>query len=91
ERYDWARSLAEEAQAVVAELTGKSLLERIYRPIDRAATDAEIDGWAASLSETEVAQPAICLASLLFARYLATLGIEPAAVGGHSLGEITAL
>ena len=42
------------------------------------------------LARTEIAQPAICLASLLHARYLAHLGLQPQVVGGHSLGELTA-
>ena len=37
---------------------------------------------------TEIAQPALCLVSLLWARWLAWLGITPAWVGGHSLGEL---
>lgn len=88
ERFDWARQLADEAERAVA---GRSLLDVIYRPIDRARDASEIDGWTALLSETELAQPAICLASVLCARYLALLGIRPTIVGGHSLGEITAL
>lgn len=88
ERFDWARRLAEEAERAVPD---RSLLDVIYRPIDRARDASEIDGWTALLSETEVAQPAICLASVLCSRYLASLGIRPAVVGGHSLGEITAL
>jgi acyl transferase domain-containing protein/acyl-CoA thioesterase FadM len=88
ERFDWARQLAEEAQRAVE---GRSLLDAIYRPIDRARDPSEIDEWTAALSETEIAQPAICLASVLCARYLISLGINPSVVGGHSLGEITAL
>ncbi len=88
ERFDWARQLAEETERLV---TGRTLLDIIYRPIDRARDPSEIDEWAASLSATEVAQPAICLASVLYARFLHSIGIRPAVVGGHSLGEITAL
>jgi enediyne polyketide synthase len=88
ERFDWARQLATEAQSSVA---GRSLLDVIYPPIDRAPAASKIDEWAAALSATETAQPAICLASVLYARFLLSLGIRPAVVGGHSLGEITAL
>ena len=88
ERFDWARQLADEAQRAVK---GQSLLDVIYRPIDRARDPSQIDEWTESLSATEVAQPAICLASVLCARFLYSLGIRPAVVGGHSLGEITAL
>ncbi len=88
ERFDWARELAAHAERVV---TGGSVLEAIDRPIDRARDQAEIEAWTCSLSATEIAQPAICLASVLCARFLQSLGIQPAVVGGHSLGEITAL
>jgi len=88
ERFDWARQLAEEADSLVM---GRTLLDVIYRPIDRARNSSEIDGWAALLSATEVAQPAICLASVLCVRFLHSIGIQPVVVGGHSLGELTAL
>jgi acyl transferase domain-containing protein/acyl-CoA thioesterase FadM len=88
ERFDWARQLAAQAQLAV---TGGSLLDVIYRPIDRARDTSEVEAWTRSLAATEVAQPAICLASVLCARFLQSLGIQPAVVGGHSLGEITAL
>ncbi len=88
ERYEWARQLADEAQRAVG---NTSFLDTIFKPVDRARNDAELSEWQKALSATEVAQPAICLASVLCARYLQTIGIEPVAVGGHSLGEITAL
>lgn len=91
ERFDWAKQLAETADGLVQALTGQTLLDAIYRPIDRARDASELDEWTASLSATELAQPAICLASVLCARFLHSLGIRPSVVGGHSLGEITAL
>ena len=62
----------------------------IFRPLDRASGPDEVDQWARDLARTDVAQPAICLASLLYARFLAELGVCPAVVAGHSLGELTA-
>ncbi|MCI5123845.1 MAG: acyltransferase domain-containing protein [Candidatus Electrothrix sp. AR5] len=47
-------------------------------------------GWQEQLKQTEIAQPALCLASMLGLEQLARLGIKPDAVGGHSLGELTA-
>jgi enediyne polyketide synthase len=88
ERFDWARQLAEEVQRSVPDL---SLLELIYPQIDRARDPSQIDAWARALAATEVAQPAICFASVLCARFLLSLGIRPAVAGGHSLGELTAL
>jgi acyl transferase domain-containing protein/NAD(P)-dependent dehydrogenase (short-subunit alcohol dehydrogenase family) len=88
ERFDWARQLVDEAQRSVPDL---AILEHIYPPIDRARDPAQIDEWTRALAATEIAQPAICLASVLCARFLFSLGIRPAVVGGHSLGELTAL
>jgi acyl transferase domain-containing protein len=43
------------------------------------------------LTATDRAQPAIVIASVALTRLLATVGVRPACVGGHSLGEVTAL
>ncbi len=88
ERYEWARQLADEAQCSLGDT---SFLDHIYRPVDRARDSAQLSKWTKALSQTQIAQPAICLASVLCARYLQLIGIEPAVVGGHSLGELTAL
>jgi enediyne polyketide synthase len=88
ERFEWARQLAEEAQHSVPDV---SLLELLYPRIDRARDTSRIDEWNRALAATEIAQPAICLASVLCARFLLSLGIRPTVVGGHSLGELTAL
>src|SRR5262249_49574868 len=44
-----------------------------------------------ALTATEWAQPAIATASLATLRVLERFGVAPAMVGGHSLGEVTAL
>jgi acyl transferase domain-containing protein len=54
---------------------------------DEAALKAQQD----KLTATENAQPAIGAASLAFLRLLNDLGVRPAAAGGHSFGEVTAL
>src|SRR5262249_20874719 len=46
---------------------------------------------ARALTTTEWAQPAIAAASLATLRVLERFGVAPAMVGGHSLGEVTAL
>lgn len=91
ERYEWARELAERAEAAVRRVSGVSVLDHMYRPIDRVEGPDELKAWSDALARTEVAQPAICLASLQCVRYLQELGITPAVVAGHSLGELTAL
>ncbi len=52
--------------------------------------DAERAAWREALARTEIAQPAICLGSMIYLRLLDALGVKPVAVGGHSLGELTA-
>jgi enediyne polyketide synthase len=90
ERFDWARELVAAADGWLAEAGGEPVGELIFRPFDSAVNRAQVQEWADALARTEVAQPAICLASLLWLEYLRRLGIEPAAVAGHSLGELTA-
>ena len=90
ERHDWARTLVEQADERLAAGGLPTVADRIYHYVERAADRQEVLDWKAGLAATEVAQPAICLASLLWIRQLARLGIEPVAVGGHSLGELTA-
>ncbi|MBF5000072.1 SDR family NAD(P)-dependent oxidoreductase [Nocardia sp. BSTN01] len=47
-------------------------------------------GFADSVGSTETVQPALFVYQVALARLLATWGIEPDAVAGHSLGEIAA-
>lgn len=90
ERFDWARALVAQADHWLAEVGAPPVSPTLFRPLDRAADAAERAAWEADLARTEVAQPALCLASVLFTRYLADLGLGPTAVAGHSLGELTA-
>ena len=59
-------------------------------PIPRFA-DAEREADAERLRQTQWAQPAIGCTSVSMLGLVRALGIEPAAVAGHSFGEITAL
>jgi acyl transferase domain-containing protein len=90
ERFPWARELAARAEAWLEEVGSELVTPLIFRALDRAANADELQEWNRALARTEIAQPAICLASLLHARYLARLGVRPSIVGGHSLGELTA-
>ncbi|MBX3251857.1 MAG: acyltransferase domain-containing protein, partial [Myxococcales bacterium] len=58
----------------------------------RPVFDPEVEAaQEARLRATEWAQPAIGVTSLSLLALLKKIGLEPAAVGGHSFGEITAL
>lgn len=90
ERFDWARQLLSDADGWLGELGVPPVSPLIYRDTQRDLSGEQQTQWMHALTQTEVAQPAICVASLLWLRFLRHLGIEPAAVGGHSLGELTA-
>ena len=90
ERFAWAEDLLHQAEELVAEAGADPLGEAIYPALDQAADQQQIDQWSRRLADTRVSQPAICLASVMWLEYLGRLGIRPAAVGGHSLGELTA-
>ncbi|MDZ7400880.1 MAG: SDR family NAD(P)-dependent oxidoreductase [candidate division KSB1 bacterium] len=89
ERHPWLRELVNQADAWVGEQNDRLLSEYIFRPTDQADAQ-QLAEWKRQLTETRIAQPAICLTSLLWSKKLARLGIEPSAVAGHSLGELTA-
>ena len=90
ERFKWAQDLVKNTDQIFQEYGNNSLGSLIYRPSDRVKDPKELDGWSHTLSKTQNAQPAICLASLIWYQFLSGLGISPVAVGGHSLGELTA-
>jgi acyl transferase domain-containing protein/NAD(P)-dependent dehydrogenase (short-subunit alcohol dehydrogenase family)/acyl-CoA thioesterase FadM len=90
ERFPWARSMVQQADGITRELAGIPVSRLIFRDPDRASGPEERDRWFRALSRTEHAQPAICLASMIWFGFFTRLGIRPAAVGGHSLGELTA-
>ena len=90
ERYDWAQQLVRQADEWLAEVDCQPVSPYIYRCLERAVDKSEVKIWFEELSRAEIASPAICLVSLLWLRYLQELGIDPVAVGGHSLGELTA-
>ena len=88
ERYSWARELVQQADLWLIESGFEPISPLIYRPLDRAVNQQQVEQWFNAL--TDVAPQAICLTSLLWKHYLKRLGLEPVALGGHSLGELTA-
>jgi enediyne polyketide synthase len=90
ERFPWARELVQLADHLAEEFGAAPLSQHIFPPTDQARDANRIDFWFRELSLTANAQPAICLASILWYRFLMELGIAPVAAGGHSLGEASA-
>jgi acyl transferase domain-containing protein len=89
-RFDWAKGFVQKVDRWLTETGGEPISPLIFRPLDRALDDEQILAWRQALRQTQHAQPAICLVSVLWLKYLARLGVSPAVVGGHSLGELGA-
>jgi len=89
-RHESGATLAAEADTWLGRSVNNSLVALMLPALDCVASDEQMAECARRLAATENAQPAICLASLSWLRRLDELGIAPDAVGGHSLGELTA-
>lgn len=74
------RDVMTECDGLLRPLSGWSLLDELAKSEERSR-----------LSETEVAQPALFSLQVALAALWKSWGIEPAAVVGHSIGEIAAL
>ncbi len=85
ERFSWAQEIVRYVDNHVMGLS-----EFMFRPMARVVDQQEVREWSLQLAQTEVAQPAICLSSLLWVKFLDTCKILPDLSGGHSLGELTA-
>lgn len=66
----------------------KEMFERANELLGFRITDIMFEGTSEELKQTKVTQPAVFLHSVILAK---TLGVDPAAVAGHSLGEFSAL
>ncbi|MEA3232051.1 MAG: acyltransferase domain-containing protein, partial [Thermodesulfobacteriota bacterium] len=90
DRHDWARNTLALADRLLTRDGHKPIGPIIYRDLDQVFGSDRAKDWAKKLARTENAQPAICLASILWLQWLEEVGVRPTAVGGHSLGELTA-
>jgi acyl transferase domain-containing protein/NAD(P)-dependent dehydrogenase (short-subunit alcohol dehydrogenase family)/acyl-CoA thioesterase FadM len=90
ERFPWANEYVKLADTL-SNQSSESLSETIYRSLNRATGPEQLEEWNQKLKQTQIAQPAICLASLLWAKQLEELGVVCHMAAGHSLGELTAL
>ena len=70
-------------------VTGERWADAMLPPAAHSAESRRAQ--VAALTATDVAQPALGMASLAMTRVLRALGIEPDVAGGHSYGELTAL
>ena len=83
------RAQFERANHLLRDQFARPLSDYIFPP---PADDKEtIEAQRQALTDTRVAQPALGAAELAIARLLGELGVRPAAVAGHSYGEIVAL
>ena len=77
-----------EADRVMAPLLGRPLTEFIFAD---ARDQQSLDGAEARLRDTAITQPAVLTINTALTRVLASYGICPDLVMGHSLGEYAAL
>jgi acyl transferase domain-containing protein/NAD(P)-dependent dehydrogenase (short-subunit alcohol dehydrogenase family)/acyl-CoA thioesterase FadM/phosphopantetheinyl transferase len=91
QRFQWAQDMLSRAENHVGVVDGLTLEHYLFRDHERSPNGRRVAEYDQALARTRIAQPAICLASALWLTFLKTIGITPDAVGGHSLGEITAL
>ncbi|NJO67954.1 MAG: acyltransferase domain-containing protein [Bacteroidetes bacterium] len=90
QRFDWVSELLSEADSIFKHYGEENVIGSIYRLQERVLNNAEENLWKDILKQTNIAQPAITLASLAWFKYLEKLGIKINAATGHSLGELMA-
>ena len=90
-RAGWAADRRARWDAQFAALGPAGLSGFIDVPSERADTPEVAAAWDEALRDTRIAQPAIVMTSLQWIEWLRRVGVAPAAVAGHSLGEIAAL
>lgn len=91
ERHPWAREISRRADRIRSREQVVNLEDVLFRNADRAVDQHQVEAWESELAQTNFAQPAICQTSVLYSHLLQNLGVQPAVVIGHSLGELVAL
>ncbi|MFT5836466.1 MAG: enediyne polyketide synthase, partial [Sulfurimonas sp.] len=89
-RYPWAKEILNKATKIFEKYDRGDIIETVYQPLEKVSTDTELKEINSLLQKTQTAQPAIVLASIIWYEYLLRIGVTPAVVAGHSLGELTA-
>ena len=90
ERFEWARQRVEQARSIFQEEGAENVLDKLFVYPEKALDQDTLKTWKNELTQTNIAQPAICLASMLWYEYLTRLGVTFSATTGHSLGELAA-
>ncbi|MFK7822128.1 MAG: SDR family NAD(P)-dependent oxidoreductase, partial [Planctomycetaceae bacterium] len=90
-RYEWAREMLAAADRVQTAVGLPTMSEVVFADVQRGLDREQQTAMRQSLARTEVAQVAIVTTSMMYSKYLESMGITPAVCGGHSLGELTAL
>ena len=90
-RFDWSHEIVDIADSICESISGSKVSPYIFDRNNKIINRTDYDVSSSRLQQTEIAQPAICTVSLLYLTLLEELGIVPNIVGGHSLGELTAL
>ncbi len=90
-RFDWAAQWVKDCEAYAEALSTPHLASRFLLNNAQVLPESAVSSIQAKLAQTEIAQPSICLSSLIWHRFLSEAGVKPVAVGGHSLGELTAI
>ncbi|MFW7378809.1 MAG: SDR family NAD(P)-dependent oxidoreductase [Oligoflexus sp.] len=89
-RHEWAHEDAVSFENVIRDVSGESFFDSFDIPNSHRLSANELREKKKAASQTEIAQPGICLTSSLWQKKLKRLGITPHTVAGHSLGELTA-
>lgn len=79
-RHGWAMRMQTDAMQIARDERGGRLIDGVDQ-----------DDNLLPLDETETVQPSVSVANALWCEALGRVGIKPAVVGGHSLGELSAL
>ncbi len=90
QRHDWLNDLVAMASEIFAEEKADQVMPSLFKTLEKAEDPKQIAAWQNELKQTQTAQPAITLASLIWHEYLVKAGIKITSVSGHSLGELMA-
>ncbi len=88
ERYDWAQEKFKIASDILKSKYKIDLGEIIFKDYFKAENADQVALWEKNLAQTNLAQPAICVATALWIEHLKRLNIHADFVLGHSLGEL---